>query len=351
MLIGSLEHEARLHPLGRRYFHNELVRSLTVRLRLEDFTRRHPAVAQAALPPLTVITGFPRTGTTFLHHLLAQDPAFRVFAYWELLTPVPPTRGPVLGPEGVAATIERRERLLYLPEARRRSNSVHQFRADAPEECWPLLHPSFLAGMFGLYAHLPSYQAWRARQDLTPAFRTYRRLLQVLTFEKPPATRLLVKSPGHLGNLRFLHAVFPEVRVICTHRDPAEVAGSVCSMTAEARRHFSDHVDPRHIGRQVLDDTPPLAWGLELRKEIGAAAFIDVRYRDLVAEPMATARRIYDALDMPFAEAQERAFQAFLERNRRERQGVRHEYRLEDYGLDRAELRAMGREYVELFGL
>ena len=38
-------------------------------------------------PPI-IILGLPRTGTTFLHRLLAQDPQNRGLYFWELIRPL-----------------------------------------------------------------------------------------------------------------------------------------------------------------------------------------------------------------------------------------------------------------------
>ena len=351
MLLGSLEHEARLHPLGRLLFRHEIVRSLIVRLRLEDFTRRHPEVAHAPLPPLVVILGLPRTGTTFLHRLMARDPGLRAFNGWEMLAPVPPAAGALPTSAALESRVQRREQLLFSPEARSRIKAVHDFRADLPEEDWPLLHPGFLLGLFMYHARTPTYRDWCARQDHGPAYGHYRRLLQVLNTGRASAARLLVKFPMHLSHVDSILANFPDARLIWLHRDLEQVMPSACSLARHMRCCHSDHVDARDIGRENLHEAARRLADAMSAYHRAPGVFVHVPYRELVADPLTTLRRIYGELALPLGDEADRCFRAYLEQNRRERQGQRHAYSLAEYGIDAGEMRELSREYVTEFAL
>ncbi|MBU4446941.1 MAG: sulfotransferase, partial [Proteobacteria bacterium] len=90
VLLRSYETEAQLSFVGRICVHGDLVRLLNNRLRLIADRRRHPAIAAEVIRRPLFITGLPRSGTTFLHALLAQDPAHRAPQVWEVMHPSPP---------------------------------------------------------------------------------------------------------------------------------------------------------------------------------------------------------------------------------------------------------------------
>jgi Sulfotransferase family len=73
ILVNSLEHQADLHPLGRFLMRIHLLELLETRLRLVGlWTRRSEALAVSPVQRPIFITGMPRSGSTFLHELLAE---------------------------------------------------------------------------------------------------------------------------------------------------------------------------------------------------------------------------------------------------------------------------------------
>ena len=76
-LVASLEGDAALTPFGRFFAKRQLMELLTQRLALVDWRKRHPEIAREAIARPLVVMGLPRTGTTILYGLLAQDPAHR----------------------------------------------------------------------------------------------------------------------------------------------------------------------------------------------------------------------------------------------------------------------------------
>ena len=89
-LLESLEAEAQLNLIGRIAAREDLTRMLTNRLQLERDRHLHPEIAAEEIRRPLFITGLPRSGSTLLHTLLAQDPASRVPLNWETLHPSPP---------------------------------------------------------------------------------------------------------------------------------------------------------------------------------------------------------------------------------------------------------------------
>ena len=72
--------------------------------------------------------------------------------------------------------------------------------------------------------------------------------LQVLQWSRG-GTRWMLKSPQHLEQLRPLLKVFPDVKIVQTHRDPVTVTASFCTMLAYVARMYTEHVELLEVGR------------------------------------------------------------------------------------------------------
>jgi Sulfotransferase family len=343
-LVRSLECEARLNLVGRFAAREYLTGMLMNRLMLERDRARHPGIAHEQIRRPLVITGLPRSGSTFLHGLLAQDPASRVPLHWELRFPSPP---PELSTRDTDPRIARAARhirwfLRLAPEFRK----IHPVGSRLPEECVVILSHAFLSFEFSSNWFVPSYQSWLEQQDLEPAYRYHRRFLEHLQWAYA-GERWLLKAPPHLPGLRALCAVYPDANVIVTHRDPLEVVASVASLHVVLRRTFSGAVDPLAVGPEV---SRMLAG--DIRRGFAARddgcgppeQFLDVWYSQLIDDPLAVVRRIYRHFDLPLSMAVEARMHAYLAKNRKDRNGP-HVYSLGQFGLDRDIERERYREY------
>ncbi len=346
-LLRALECEARLHPLGRAILRQTLVRLLLNRLRLEAACQEHSEIEAIAVDSPVFIVGLQRTGTTLLHRLLAVDPALRPLASWEALNPAPfPGTGPRAGgrdPRMRSAEWAERGLRYLAPDF----FAIHPVEAHAPEEDVLLLDFSLLSPTAEASQNLPSYSQWLEEVDHRPAYRYFRRMIQLLLWQKPG--RWLGKTPHHLEYLDVLLDVFPDAKIIHTHRDPLRALPSFCSMLFHARGIFSDRVDPREVGRQwTHKQVRMVERGMVVRDRVGAESFADVSYTALIADPIKQVRRIYDFLELDLAPETERRMQAWISGNPQHRLG-RHDYRLEDFGLDRADLERRFAAYRERF--
>jgi Sulfotransferase family len=349
-LVHSLEDESRLTLFGRIGARADIVQMLVNRLALERDRARHPEIASVEIRAPLLITGLPRTGSTFLHGLLAQDPSNRVPIHWETREPSPPPGPERREKDARIARAERQLRWFYrlAPEFKR----IHPVEARMPEECVVILSHSFLSYQFSSTFHVPSYQEWLVRQDLRPAYRYHRRFLQQLGW-RCPADRWVLKAPPHLPGLDALFAVYPDARVVMTHRDPLEVLGSITSLHAVLRRTFSDAVDPKLVGPEVSEMLlGDIERGMEARRRGCAPAtqFFDVRYEEVLGDPLGVARRIYDYFGLPLAREAEEAMTHYLARSPKDRFGT-HLYSLEEFGLDPSAERERYRGYREAYGV
>jgi Sulfotransferase family len=347
-LVQSLATEARLNLLGRMAARETIVSHLANRLCLEADRRRYPEIAAQKIDRPIVITGLPRSGSTLLHTLLAQDPANRVPQTWEMLLPSPPPDRATYDTDPRIAITEKQLRWFQrvVPDFAK----IHSVGARLPEECVVILSHSFLSSQFCSMYVVPSYQTWMRAQDLVPAYRLHRRVLQHLQW-RCPGDRWVLKAPAHLAALRELCVVYPDVGVVMTHREPLEVLPSEASLHTVLRQTFSDAVDPAVVGREVTELTAEeIRTGLRARDD-GCAPperFVDVRYHDLVADPIGTVRTIYGRFDMPFTAMAEARMRRHLAESPKDRHGA-HVYSLTQFGLKPDEERDRYRAYRERF--
>ena len=321
-LAESAASEARLNALGQRILHERIVGALRSRLRVDALPESDPTVRAPVF-----ICGLQRTGTTFLHRLIASTPSMRGLRSWEALHPAP-FRGETGSDKREKAARQAAGALAYLaPDFL----AAHPVEADEPEEEVVVFEQVGLSTGFEATLRVPSYAAWLEDADQGP---TYRWLARVLTtLQAGDARRWVLKSPHHLEFLPALLEIFPDARFIWTHRDPRTTVPSFCSMVAHAHGLCSDHVDPHEIGAHWLRKTSRMVErALAFRRERPEVPFLDVRYEELVRDPVATAERVLAFLEEPVDEATRAALTAEKERSRAGRFG-KHVYAAEDFGL------------------
>jgi len=349
-LLGALEDEARLTLLGRLFARSEIQRILQNRLRVEAWIRAHPALLDERIEAPLFVTGLGRSGTTLLHELLMQDPANRVPLLWETFFSVPPPEAAAHAsdPRAAAADLE----ITLMDAAVPAMTGMHENAGDLPTECIFLFAHQLATDMFTGEFHVPSYTLWLHAQDLAPVYAYHRRLLQLLQ-SRHRGERWVLKAPSHLGQLPTLFRAYPDARVVITHRDPLRVLGSLCNLMAALHWMRSDHVDYDAIVRAMSFGFPFLCERVMKQRDAGevpADRIVDVLYRDLVREPLATVDALYRRLGRALPAEAEARMRAFLEERRRAPRGA-HEYAFETTGLDRHAERAKYAAYLERHGI
>ena len=330
--------EAGLTPVGN-YFHRAQVKSALVgRLMTEARFAEFPEHADVAVERPIFVVGLPRTGTTALHRLLCADPGHQGLELWltEFPQPRPPRETWESDPIFTAMQDAFRQHHVTNPEFM----GIHYMDAASPEECWRLLRQTGKSISFESLANVPRYSAWLAGQDWTDAYERHRRNLQLIGL-RDQEKRWVLKNPSHLVALDALMKVYPDALVVCTHRDPVTSIASACSLSAEATAGTSTTFVGETIGRTQLDMLSR-SWRrfTESRTAYDAGQFVDIDYRELVADPVGATRAIYDAFGLEWTDE---ARTAVEEIDRESRSGVKrpsHSYSLADYGLTDDEVRA-----------
>ena len=338
VLTDALAREAKLNTVGRLLTRAELVRVLANRLRLVDLWKREPEILAGQVRAPIFIVGTARSGTSILHEVLGQDPRLRSPATWEIFYSVPPPEAATCATDARIAGTDHEVKLWH--EVAPEYLTMHANAAVHPQECIFLMAHELASEHFSGVHDVPSYALWLATHDLTPSFRFHRRMLQTLQW-RHPGERWLLKAPSHLTVLPALFAVYPDARVVFTHRDPAKTVPSTASLMATLRRMRRDHVDANAIAKLLVRG---VAMGLEkmmAERASGATPdgqFVDLRYADLMRDPLAAVRAVYDRLDMTLPDDIADRMRAYLAAKPRGKHGE-HRYRLEDFGLDRERLR------------
>ena len=350
-LLDSFENEGRLTPIGRLIAHGLALRNLENRLSVTEDWKRYPEMGKEEIVKPIFVVGLPRTGSTILHDLLARDPGNRVPLTWECHHPSPP-------PE--RATYETDPRIAECEEylAQTSGTLIPEFQAIHPmgallaQECVMLQAHDFTSIIFAHQFRIPSYQAWVESTDLSSVYATHRRQLQFMQW-RCPGERWVLKSVGHLWGLDRLFEIYPDARVVMTHRDPLKLIASHASLVSMACSMGSDEVDRVEVGREWSESwESAMRKGIEFRRsgEVDDARFFDMHFADLLRDPVAMAGRIYAHFGLELSDEAEGRMRRFLAENPQGKHG-KHTYTLEQFGLDRATERERFRFYQEYYGV
>jgi hypothetical protein len=326
-LIRSLEDEARLNAVGESVIYPRLVQHLRSRLEVEDWYRRHPDIEDVEVIAPLFGLGLPRTGSTVLSFLLAQDPDVRYLRQWESSQPCPPPSTVVGGDPRITIMSGKVGSKEHVPAD-----------INGPMECLDLMALDFKAQIYLAFARVPSYAAWLTDADLTSTYRYERRVLKLLAWGEPSRPWRL-KSPAHMLWINDLNAAFPDARFVMTHRDPTDVLLSVCDVYADIAGSFTDGLDPRYIGTLNLEQ-----WAtgvdrlIEFRDRAGRGRFYDIDFRAMRSDPIREVQDLYGWLGATRSDEFEFRMRAWWSANVAEREETAHsDPRV--YGLDLDEAR------------
>lgn len=352
-LLDSMNKEAELSAVGRFFIKQWVINTLKSRLEFQKYWEQHPELSHTEIKKPLFIVGLPRTGTTILLNLLAQDKNHRSPLAWECMTPYPrPGENPKLD----ASRIKSADRIFYfiLGVMRPEILAIHEVQAEWPQECTLITEFEFMAISYPAMYNVPSYQAWMNQQSFVPAFEFHKRFLQYLP--KDENQKWLLKSPGHLGVLDSLLEVYPDAQIIQTHRDPAECIPSLASFGYYLRTMYSDSpscCDKLSIGSQTKE-----TWVHHLNRSVEVRdqhpdkknQFYDLHYAEFLKDPIQEIEKIYTYFDKPFPEETALRMKKFLASNQQGKHG-KHTYNLTDYGYSKESLRQDFEFYINRFNV
>jgi hypothetical protein len=322
------------------------VAGLTNRLRMVDYFKKHPEVADINIEKPVFIVGFPRTGTTLLQNLLHLSEDRRALPFWELTNPIPVSDNP-------EKDIEKRQRRAKLhlsvanfvvPEMK----FIHEVRHDSLEECWSLFIPQFTVQNWEMTNKWPDYGRFIGQHDMKAAYQEYKKYLQVIT-HRVPKKKLILKCPDHLWHLDALLDVFPDACIVWTHRDPSKSIPSYCSLASLNWRLLYGQFEPKELGPYIENRFEVgIERALAVRAKVGEARFLDINFRTLLNEPVAAVNKITRYFDL--LPVDEGKMEAYLNRDRPDNRG-KHTYTADHYGLDSEAIKVRFKTYIDRFNI
>ena len=353
-LLESVKHEARLNAAGDFSAMKQFHHVLRDRLYAQMWFKRHPEILARPLKNPVVIVGPMRSGTTRLHRLLASDQRFAHLRSFETISPVPrPEFEDVLAGEKedfrpkLAARIMKVARL-----ANPRTLSIHPTGPYEPEEELGLLVASMWSMKHDAQWHVPSYAQWCEGENPVEAYRHMANLLRLIGWSQQESSLRpwILKTPQHMLDLPALLEVFPDARLIFTHRDPKQVVGSAASLAWNQTIIYSDHHDPAQTGRQWLGKTATMIERMRAARDaIPRDRMIDVQYDDMETDWRGTMERVYRFLELDMAPAVD-GMQRFLDRSARLKRRP-HRYSLAEFGLRADEVDERFADYTATYGI
>lgn len=348
-LCVSYANDADLTFLGRMFCHGTLLHILTNRLLIQQALRNDVGIANEEVRRPLFVLGLPRTGTTFLFNLLAQDPACRPLMFWESMSPAPPPRPETYSTDSRIA--EGRRRVQYLKRALPELASIHDFNPDGPEECLGLLMNVLLTPFFR--GRVPLYREWLEQipdAEIDAAYAEYRAQLQLLQRHVKGAHWIL-KCPSHVFGLGGLLRNFPDAAVVQTHRDLSRSIPSLCSLSFAFEQLCYQTPDRQKVGRGMLNVVEQLLTrGVQGRDRVdaGGERVLDVAYSDVIRDPVATVEQIYRHFGYDFTSEFQSRLKTYLAKDTHA-SGPRHSYSLAEFGISPEELRNRFGAYANRF--
>jgi hypothetical protein len=294
-LLECVEREGDLTLFGRYSIKWDALRSLANLLRFEAQEEADPAILNERIERPIFITGFPRSGTTLLHTLIAEDRAIFVPRCFETISPYP-----------YSCHDRRREqvdRQLRMFQGLAPQMAVmHPLSAEGPQECTEITAQVFQSLRYEATYRVPSYQAWLDRTGHLAAYRFHKRFLRHLQHQKG-AGRWILKSPDHIHALKEIETVYPDRGIVMVHRDPLYVAASAMRLTEVLRRPFARSIDRNEIGKQVVSRLMEAAQAAVRWADSPAGRDIfHLHYACFAADPLSAVEALYRHFDLEFTE-------------------------------------------------
>jgi hypothetical protein len=315
---------------------------------ISDDRIKYPEIADVEISQPLFILGLPRCGTSLLHALMESDPQIRAPLQWEVAYPSPP-------PEAATAKTDPRIQKYhdYLTAQfggdYRELMKGHPLGPMIPQECGSFMTSSFQSTNPVMVSRMPKFYQWTLKNDATFRYEVHKMWLQQLGW-KNPGKHWVLKIQEHMYKMRELRSVYPDALFIQPHRDPATVVASISQLIRVIRAPAYDEIDSHALGRELLH----LWWDgvkcmIDYRKEHPDLPIYDMKFKDLVKDPVNTVRAAYEFFGWEFTQAAADGIVQWLADNPVDKHGKRT-YSLEEFGLDTDTIHEVFAEYCDLYG-
>lgn len=347
-LLASIQAESELSLFGRVSLRWDFARLLRNAQTIEDAHRANPALSATPVKAPLFILGLPRSGTSFLHALMAEDPDNQVPRNWQMIYPAPRPAG--FNPAGDKRVVSVDKQLDLFNGLAPGFRDMHPIHADSPQECSEITSHVFQSLRFDSTHRVPGYFDWLETHGHRDAFVFHKKFLQFL--QNGSAARLVLKCPDHTFTLDAILDVYPDARFVILHRDPIAVLGSVAHLTQVLRKPFLRNIDAGEIGAQVAarwTQGANLLLEFDQRADVPAARKLHMQYEEFTADPLTAIERIYAHFDEPFTATARAAMDGKIKAKPRGGYGRHAPYRLETFKLSVPALQTAFLPYVQTY--
>jgi hypothetical protein len=299
------------------------------------------------------IIGNPRSGTTFLHRLLARDTdRFCTMKMWEILL------APSIVQRKLVAGIASLDRRLGGPlrswlgrteQGWQEENVMHEVSLREPEEddylllhIWSALTVGLSAGLLEEAVPYTYFDTALPRADRDRIMGFYKACLRRHLHARAPAPRAgekhyLAKNPALCPKVQAVFEHFPDAKIVYLVRSPLEMLPSYVNMMMFSWRVLGIPVEGNGLRDYLIDMARHwYTYPLEILQKAPAESYAVVKYDDLVSDPAGTVRAIYGRFGFEIGPAFRQTLQA--ESAKARRYSSRHEYSTEDHGLSREQI-------------
>jgi hypothetical protein len=351
-LLKSLDDDAHLNAAGRMHAQAEITGSLKNRLWANACFEAHPEILQRKIEAPIVIVGPIRSGTTRIQRLLAADARLQHLKAWEGFNPAPRIGQADLGRQA------RHDEVAQFLQIGLAINpgafSAHPMGADEADEEILLLNHSFCGLSPSLMFTVPGFDRWRLLHDKTDVYRYTANLLKLVSWSRgdPESKRWTLKTPQHMLDLDVLMKVFPDAKVVFTHRDPVKTVASTMSLAW----NFSVLNTDRPLRAAIRDTWLGLCEQMArrciaAREAIAPTQQLDIYYDDVSRDWRSVMKRVYAFAGMDLTMDEERSMEAWLAASEKENRHGAHRYSLDDYGITADEIDARMLFYRERYAI
>ncbi|MCV7346351.1 sulfotransferase family protein [Mycolicibacterium rhodesiae] len=347
--VAAIESDTGLRQLVRSSLRARVIRKVRNRLSLTDLLTRYPEIESIPIERPLIVVGMPRSGTTHLVNLIAQDPRRRALPYWEAEDPIPALgQGPdVFGvdPRYTRVKAEHEALMASTPYVA----AMHDRFPEAIEEEVELLDLDMAGYVLEWHARVPGWRDFYLGLDHVSHYAYLKKILQALTFLRGPRTWVL-KSPQHAEQLGPLMTTFPDATVAFTHRDPVAVIQSAITMMAYSDRLRRTSIDPDWLVDYWSDRIHRLLTAcVRDRDLVPAERSVDIGFHHLNGNEMPVLAAFYEQAGIDIPPKVAKRFGAYIDDNRRGAKG-RIPYDLRrHFGVEPADLRSRFAFYFDRF--
>ncbi len=314
-----------------------------------------PKYKQIKVDKPVFIVGFYRSGTTFLHRLMAKDKKFVILHLWEiLLAPSILQRKIYLTlKNGLKAIIGQRFRQTYKKVERflLGDNKMHQPQLDEPEEdqylfthIWSSLGVWIDSSFVSEADDYIRFDQRLSQKDKNRIMEFYQLCIKRKLYAHQSRSDLdqkgkyyLSKNPAATPKIKTLHNKFPDGKIIYLIRNPLDTIPSMVSLVNYVWNYYGDSVEP-YSGSNFIFKLAQnwYSYPLQALTDFPKESYIIVKFEDLVSEADKTIERIYRHFDFELDSSYRKILKQEAKKARNYESS--HDYSLKEVGLTKSKI-------------